>query len=73
MKYEIQQLNFEFKYFDTVEDFNTYVQSDTYLKTDPGVCFGFMVTKNDAANYQANLFFDDYVYLGGLEATGMPN
>lgn len=40
----INGLNYTIKYWDTVADFNSYVAATEYLRTEPGVCFAFMVT-----------------------------
>ena len=40
----VNALNYTIEYWDTIEDFNTYVSATAYLRTKPGVCFAFMVT-----------------------------
>lgn len=60
-------------YFDTVEEFNTYISQPLYLRGVDAVCFAFMVTQNSTSSYKANLFFDDQTSLGGIVGTGIPN
>lgn len=59
----IQNLNsltifpLNYTYFDSLANMSTYIASDTYSKTDPQLCFGFGIFKEDNSSYDYSLSY----------------
>ena len=69
-----QYPDFEFMYFNSKSELDTYIQDPAYLTDDDhkGVCYGYQVTKS-GNSYTADLFFNDQVTMGGSKSIGMPD